>query len=152
MKRAATIFFQVVIVLIAIGAIVFLLWEPQVEGRNIGETLFEIYFTDPFLAYAYIGSIPFFVGLYQAFKALRYVGRRQTFSREVAQALRAVRYCALILICFVIGGEVIILLNRGSDDVAGGIFMGILVTLGSVVVATVAAIGERRVRRVMNTV
>ena len=62
MKRSSTIFLQIVIVLIGIGAVALLLWEPQIEGRNAHATLFEIYFKDPFLAYAYIGSIPFFVG------------------------------------------------------------------------------------------
>ena len=77
MKRSSTIFLQVVIVLIGIGALALLLWEPHVEGRNAHATLFEIYFKDPFLAYAYVASIPFFVALYQAFKVLGYVGQDQ---------------------------------------------------------------------------
>ena len=28
----------------------------------------DIYLRDPFLAYVYVGSIPFFIGLYQAFR------------------------------------------------------------------------------------
>ena len=59
MKRSSTIFLQVVVVLIGIGALAIMLWEPHIEGRNAHATLFEIYFKDPFLAYAYIGSIPF---------------------------------------------------------------------------------------------
>jgi hypothetical protein len=35
------------------------------------------------------------------------------------------------------------MLNHGSDDPAGGVFMGILITFGSIVVATVAALFER---------
>ena len=70
MKRSSTIFLQVVVVLMGIGALGIMLWEPHIEGRNAHATLFEIYFKDPFLAYAYIGSIPFFVALYQAFKVL----------------------------------------------------------------------------------
>src|SRR5882757_4418154 len=65
-----TKFLQAVIVLIGIGALALMLWEPHIEGRNAHATLFEIYFKDPFLAYAYIASIPFFVALYQAFKVL----------------------------------------------------------------------------------
>jgi hypothetical protein len=60
-----TIFLQAVIVLIGIGALALMLWEPHIEGRNAHATLFEIYFNDPFLAYAYLASIPFFVALYQ---------------------------------------------------------------------------------------
>lgn len=70
MKKGPAIFLQTVIVLIGIGALAFMLWEPHIEGRNAHATLFEIYFKDPFLAYAYIASTPFFVALYQAFKLL----------------------------------------------------------------------------------
>ena len=62
MKRSSTIFLQVVIVLIGIGALALMLWEPHIEGRNAHATLFEIYFKDPFLAYAYIGVHSVFRG------------------------------------------------------------------------------------------
>ena len=63
MNRGASFFLRAVLVLIGIGALAFLIWEPRLEGRNAHATLFEIYFRDPFLAYAYLGSIPFFLGL-----------------------------------------------------------------------------------------
>ena len=72
-----TIFLQAVIVLIGIGALALMLWEPHIEGRNAHATFFEIYFKDPFLAYAYLASIPFFVALYQVFKVLGYIGPKQ---------------------------------------------------------------------------
>src|SRR5438094_7968149 len=72
MKRGSTIFLQVVIALLAVGVLALLLWEPQVEGRNVNATQFEIYFKDPFLAYIYLAFVPCFVGLYQAFKILWY--------------------------------------------------------------------------------
>ena len=59
MKRSSTIFLQVVIVLIGIGALAVMLWEPLIEGRNAHATLFQVYFNDPFLAYAYTASIAF---------------------------------------------------------------------------------------------
>ena len=95
MKRSSTIFLQVVIVLIGIGALALMLWEPHIEGRNAHATLFEIYFKDPFLAYAYTASIPFFVALYQAFKVLGYVGRNEVFSQAAVKALRTIKYCAM---------------------------------------------------------
>ena len=45
-------------------------------------TLFQIYFNDPFLAYAYIASLPVFVALYQAFKVLGYAGQNEVFSQD----------------------------------------------------------------------
>ena len=143
MKRSSTIFLQLVIVLIGIAAIALLLWEPRIEGRNAHATNFEIYFKDPFLVLVYIGSIPFFVALYQAFKVLGYAGQNQIFSQAAVNALRTIKYCALAIIGFVVVEEIIIMLNHGNDDAAGGVFMGVLITFGSIVIAAAAAMFER---------
>src|SRR3954471_1932401 len=116
MKRSSTIFLQIVIVLVGVGALALLLWEPQVEGVNAHATNFEIYFKDPFLALVYLGSIPFFVALYQAFKLLGYAGRNKVFSPAAVKALRTIKYCALAIIGFVVVEEIIIMLNHGNDD------------------------------------
>src|SRR6266478_6037132 len=100
MKRSSTIFLQVVIVLIGIGALALLLWEPHIEGRNAHATNFEIYLKDPFLALVYAGSIPFFVALYQAFKVLGYAGQNKVFSQAAVKALRTIKYCAIAIIGF----------------------------------------------------
>ena len=141
MKRSSTIFLQVVIVLIGIGTLALMLWEPHIEGRNVHATLFKIYFKDPALAYAYIASIPFFMALYQAFKVLGYAGQNQVFSQAAVKALRTIKYCAIAIIGFVAVGEIFIMLGN-SDDRAGGVFMGILITFGSIVIATAAAMFE----------
>jgi len=143
MKQSSTIFLQIVIVLIGIGALALLLWEPHLEGRNAHATNFEIYFKDPFLVLVYIGSIPFFVALYQAFKLLGYAGQNKIFSQAAVKALRTIKYCALAIIGFVVVEEIFIMLNHGSDDAAGGVFMGVLITFGSIVIATAAAMFER---------
>jgi len=142
MNRGASLFLRAVLVLIGIGALALLLWEPHTEGRNAHATLFEIYFKDPFLAYAYVGSIPFFVGLYQAFQLLGYAGQNNEFSPSAVSRLRTIKYCAIALIGFVAVGEVFIMLHK-SDDRAGGVFMGVLITFVSIVVATTMAIPER---------
>ena len=63
MKKSSTLFLKVIILLIGIGALALLIWEPQTEGRNVNADLFSIYFRDPFLTYVYVGSIPFFCGV-----------------------------------------------------------------------------------------
>ncbi|HWG59015.1 MAG TPA: DUF2975 domain-containing protein [Candidatus Acidoferrales bacterium] len=141
MKRSS-IFLQAVIVLLGAVAAALLLWEPHIEGRNAHATLFAIYFKDPFLAYAYIASIPFFMALYQAFKVLGYAGRNKAFSQEAVKALRTIKYCAIATVGFVAAGEIFILLGN-SDDRAGGVFMGALFIFGAIAVATAAALCER---------
>lgn len=143
MKKSSTVFLQTVIVLIGIGTFSLLLWEPRIEGRNAHTTLFETYFTDPFLGLVYLGSVPFFIALFQAFKVLGYVGQNKIFSQAAVNALRTIKYCALAIIGFVAAEEIFIMLTHGDDDAAGGVFMGILITFGSVVTATAAAMFER---------
>ncbi len=142
MKRSSTVFLQFVIVLIGMAAGAFLLWEPHIEGRNAHATPFEIYFKDPFLAYAYLASMAFFVALYQAFKVLGYAGQNQVFSPAAVKAMRTIKFCALAMIGFVVVGEIFFILPK-SDDPPAGIFLGLLVTFGSIVIAAAAAMFER---------
>ena len=142
MKRSSTIFLQIVIVLIGIGAVALMLWEPHIEGRNAHATLFEIYFKDPFLAYAYIASIPFFIALYQAFKVLEFVRQNKTFSQATVKALRTIKYCAIAIIGFVALSAIFIMF-ADKDDRPAGVFMRILVAFPSIVIATAAAMFER---------
>ena len=146
MKIAATVFLRAVLVLIGIGALGLLLWEPHLEGRNAHATLFEIYFRDPFLAYAYVGSIPFFVGLYHAFKLLGYAGRNAEFSPPAVRSVRIIRNCAFATIAFVVGAEFIIL-SSDSDDRAGGVFMGVLIAFVSIVIAAAMTVLERTLQK-----
>ncbi|MGD9724466.1 MAG: DUF2975 domain-containing protein [Pirellulales bacterium] len=142
MKRTSTIFLQIVIVLIGIGTLALLLWEPHIEGRNKHATPFEIYFKDPILAYVYTASIPYFVALYQAFKVLGYAGRNTIFSQAAVEALRTIKYCAIAIIGFV-AVSVAFFWFGDPDDRPPGVFMRILVTFPSIVVATAAAMCER---------
>jgi len=145
MKKTSTIFLQVVIVLFGIGVLAALLWEPHLEGRNVHATLFEMYFNDPFLAYVYIGSIPFFVALYQAVKMLGYVGKNKTFSQGTVKALRMIKYCTLVTAVAIVAADAFLMIaaRSGKDDPAGAVMLGIIATFASIVIATAAAVFER---------
>ncbi len=144
MKKSSTIFLQVVIVALSIGVIGLMLWEPRLEGRNAHATLFAIYFKDPFLAYMYIASIPFFVALYQAFRVLEYTGQNEVFSQAAVNALRTIKYCALATAGFIVGAEAYLFIAiRGKDDIAGGVMMGLVAIFASIVIGTAAAVFER---------
>ena len=142
MKRSSTIFLQIVVVLIGFGVLALMLWEPHLEGRNARATPFEVYFKDPFLAYAYVASIAFFVGLYHAFKVLGYAGQNKVFTPAAVKAMRTIKFCAIAIIGFVLVGEVVFVIPN-SDDPPAGIFMGLLITFGSIVAASAAAMSER---------
>jgi len=139
--RGSTAFLQVVIVFIGIAVLAFLLWEPHVEGANAHATPFQMYF-NLFVAYAYVGSIPFFVALYQAFRLLGSIGRNEVFSERSVRALRTIKYCALAVIGFV-AVSVLFMVGGDREDRPGGTFMRLLITFPSIVVATAAAMFER---------
>src|SRR5213593_2511200 len=144
MKRGSTIFLQVVIALLGVGVLALLLWEPQVEGRNVNATQFEIYFKDPFLAYIYLAFVPFFVGLYQAVRMLGYARRNEVFSEPAVRALRIIKYCASLTAIFILGAEgYLFIFVRGTDDIAGGVMMGAFIILVSAIIATAAAVFQR---------
>jgi Protein of unknown function (DUF2975) len=144
MKRSSTVFLQIVVALIGIGALAFMLGEPHIEGRNKHATLFEIYFKDPFLAYAYLASIPFFLALYQAFKLLGYAGQNKVFSPAAVKAMRTIKVCAIAIIGFVAVSVVFMpFSDPDDDDGPQGVVMRILITFGSIVIATAAAMFER---------
>jgi hypothetical protein len=141
MKRSPAIFLQVVVVLVGLGALALLLWEPHTEGRNKHATLLETY-SDPFLAYVYLGSALFFVALYQAFKVLGYAGRDAVFTQAAVRALRTIKTCAVAVIGLV-GASVLFMAFGDPDDRPAGVFMRGLVAVPSAVVATAAAVFER---------
>src|SRR3989344_2139944 len=151
MKRSSTVVLQIVTVLIGVGALAFMLWEPTIEGRNVGATLYQIYFNDPFLAYAYLASIPFFIALYQVFKLLGHIGRDEVYSLKSVRALRTIKYCAMTLVAFVVLAEAyLFIFQRGKDDIAGGVFVGLLLIAIFGVSAIAAGVFERTLQKAVD--
>jgi hypothetical protein len=142
MSKSLSMFFQVMVVLLAIAVAGFLIWEPNVEGVNANATSFaQVYLDDPFLAYVYLASIPFFVGLFHAFKVLGELGQGQ--SQGAARRLQIIRYCAILNIPLVAGAVAFIFSNE-SDDRPPVIMMATLVILASIAVALIAGKLKRK--------
>ena len=136
-------------VFICIATLTFLLWEPHLEGRNVDATTFEIYFKDPFLAYVYLGSVPFFVALYRAFSLFGDVRQTRTFSQGTVDALRAIKTCAIILLGFIAGGVVFIIMFGDGEDRPAGIFMSFLATSGASAIAIAASMFARQLQNAL---
>lgn len=149
MKSSSALFLQVIIVLIGIGTLGLMLWEPHLEGRNAHATTFEIYFKDPFLAYVYVGSVPFFVALQRAFGLLGQVRRDGTFSQATVNALRTIKGCAMAIVGFVAGAVIFIVAFGDGEDRPAGVFMCGLVALGASVIAVAAAMFTRNLQRAL---
>ena len=143
MRSSTALFFQAATVLLGIVTLAFLLWEPHLEGRNAHATPVEIYFKDPFLAYVYLGSTPYFVALYRAFGLFRHIRKNGVFSQETVEALRTIKRCAIALVGFVAGAAVFILIFGDKEDRPPGIFMSFLALLASSAIAVAATMFAR---------
>jgi hypothetical protein len=144
MNRSAATFFQFVIVVTGMVMLALMLWEPHLEGRNVNATVFQVYFNDPFLAYAYAASIPGFMLLYQAFQALAHVREGRTFSPATVKAVRTVKFCAMTVIGFLLGGEAwLFLYQSGKEDIAGGVAIGLFFIVVFAGIAAGATMCER---------
>lgn len=150
MKTSTALILQTAIALFGIATLAFMFVMPHFEGRNAHATVFEVYFKDPFLAYACIGSIPFFLALYRAFKLFGQVRQTGAFSPSTVAALRTIKRCAFVLIAFVAGAIVFILMAGDGDDRPQGIVMGLFVILCSGIVATVAALFARNLQNTLS--
>lgn len=133
--------------LIGIVALAIMIRFPLTEGRAANLDLFSIY-ADPFILFGTLASIPFFVALYQAFKLLGCIGQNKVFSPNSVKALRAIKYCAILLSFLIAMAAITVRISYGisptkDDDPAGFIAISIVATFISIVVATAAAVFER---------
>lgn len=142
MKPRSIVFLQVVIVLIAVAALLFLVRAPLTEGRAKNLDLPAIYL-DPLILFGYVSSIAFFVALYKTFILLGYIKQNEMFSAKPVKALRSIRQCAIILgILIVLAATYIRLFHAKEDDPAGVLALSIIAVFITVVVATAAAVFE----------
>ncbi len=142
MKSNSTIFLQGVIILIGILLLGLMIRLPLTEGRAENLELLSIY-TDPFILYIYAASIPFFIVLYKAFKLLGYIRQNEVFSINSLNALKNIKYCAIVLgALIVLAGIFIKLFHNKNDDPAGFLTLCFVTTIVSLTVATFAQVFE----------
>jgi hypothetical protein len=149
MLKVSTVFLQTTLVLIGLAALVILIRFPLTEGRASNLDLFSIY-ADPFIIYAYVASISFFIALYNAFILLGYISNNKAFTTNAAKALKIIKYCAIALSAFIVLGAVFIKITHDkADDSAGFLAMSVLATFVSIIVATLATLSEKLLQDVL---
>lgn len=142
-KKGSTSFLKFVIFIVALLSAAILLWFPHLEGRNDNATLFQIYFTDPFLAYIYLASTPYFVALYQAFQLLGLIELNQAFSMASVTKLRNIKRCAFAIIFFGVGCTPFFLQAAQAEDAPGFMVIELVIIVAAITVATFAAVLQK---------
>ncbi|HEK9100507.1 DUF2975 domain-containing protein [Bacillus pfraonensis] len=136
-KQGSTIFLKVVIFLISIAVL-------KVASRDAAAHPETDYLQYPFLVYAYVLRIPFYVALYQAFKLLAYIDKNMAFSELSVRALKYIKYCAIIISILIVVGIIIsIAIFYGSEDITSIIMLALISMFASSVIATFAAVLQR---------
>lgn len=149
MRKSSTLFLKFVILLIAVATFTGLAWFPKTEGRAANLDLISIY-SDPLIIYIFLASTPFFVALRQAFKLLGYVDKNKIFSQAAVGSVRIIKYCALAIPVFIMGGQAFIVLNANGEDFAGPVALGVYATFASIVIATAVAILEKLLQKAVD--
>lgn len=143
LKKSSTGFLKFVLLLIAAAVLTGILWFPQTEGRAVNLDPVSIY-SDPFIIFIYIGTIPFFYGLYQAFKLLNLIDANKAFSQSAVNTLSNMKFASIALIIFIVLALIFIRLNaNGDDDPAGPTALGIVVSFAVAVIATACGVFQR---------
>jgi hypothetical protein len=146
MKKKTALFLKSLIIIFGALVLIFLIRVPLKEGRAVNLDLYQIY-ADPFILFGYVASVPFFVGLYKCYQLPDYIGQKETFSFKAINALKTIKYCALLFCVFIIAAAIfIVLFHNKEDDPAGFIALCILTTVLSCVVAFTASIFEKRLQ------
>lgn len=143
MKRNLIVLVQVAVALVGAAALAFIVLEPLGEGRNVHATLFEVYFNDAFLAYAYASSLLFFAALARTWRLLGRLRTGAVSAADVAAGVRFVKCCMAALAVLVAAPVAYLMIARPGDDVAGGVAMG----TGLIVLFGGAAAGARLLER-----
>lgn len=142
MKNAPTLFLNSVIFLIAAAALAILIRFPLTEGRAVNLDLISIY-SDPFIIFVYVSSLPFFAALFQAGKLLKFIEKNTIFSMPAIKALKNIKYYAVSIILLLLVAMGWIRFASGGEDSAGAIAVGIVLTIVSIVVATAAGVFQK---------
>lgn len=138
----STVFLQGVLFVLALGALFLMIYLPSIEGRAEGLSVFKIY-SDPFVLYGYLLSIPFFVALYQALQLLVLIQRSEVFSLVAVKRLRNIKWCGYILAIGILAAGVFVRISNPDEDAAGFMMLCLVCTLSSVVVGTAAGVFQK---------
>lgn len=137
MKHGSTIFLKGVIFLIGVGVLALCLFVLPIGIRT------DVVGYRQILLGLYVPAIPFFIALYQALKLLGYIDKNTAFSDLSVQALKNIKYCAVIISGLFVVGMPYIFQVADKDDAPGIVLIGCTIIAASIVIAVFAAVLQK---------
>lgn len=151
MKKGSTIFLRGVIAVIGLAVLALCIFGLPVIGREVFEYIYEFaYLKYPFLISLYITALAFFFALYQTFKLLNYIDKNTAFSELTIQALKKIKYSAIVMSALYLLNMPIVFLLADKDDAPGGVIIGMVFALSPLVVAVFAAVLQKLVQNAID--
>lgn len=141
MKQGSTLFLKIVLLIIGLVALTlcFLIFPLGIMSDTTG--LYR-----PIIVGLYLPAVPFFYALYQAFKLLSYIDKSVAFSELSVQALKNIKYCAVVIAGIFTAGMPYIFYAGDRDDAPGVVALGLVIIFVSIVIATFAAVLQKLIQ------
>lgn len=138
LKRGPTFFLRIVTSLLGLGVLLLCVFVLPVGIRSDITGLYR-----PILLGMYVPAVPFFFALYQTFKLLNYIDSNTAFSDLSIQALKNIKYCAVIISALYAVGMPYIFYVADKDDAPGAAAIGFVIVFAAMVIAVFAAVLQR---------
>ncbi len=141
MKHGTTLFLKIAVILIGLPVLgLCIFWLPS--GAD--------YLHYPILTGVYASAITFFVALYQAFKLLGYIDNSKAFSELSVNALKHIKYCAIIISILYAVIAPLVYPIADADDAPGLVAIPLLIIFASSVVAVFAAVLQKLLKEAID--
>jgi hypothetical protein len=152
-KRGSTTFLKIIIILVEIAVLaVCIYFLPESARRDAIERPGD-YSLYPLLVCAYGISITFSVALYQIFKLLTYIEKKNAFSEFSLQSLKVIKKCTFTVIFFIFLAIVYlrVLVEFTGDDAAGPISLGLIGILATSIIAAIVDVLQKPIKNFLDT-
>lgn len=149
MKQGSTLFLRAAVILMGVPVLALGIvgagWLPD---HPVSPEYSRILY--PIIIGMYISVIPFFVVLYQAFRLLNFIDQNKAFSHFSVNALKKIKFSALI-ICLIYAAVIpFFYLAAQLDDAPGLIIVGMIPGFASMVIAVFAAVLQRLLKEAID--
>lgn len=150
MKKSSTLFLKFALIMLGLLALGFcLLLFFGFEGEGIRQVPYLMRFLDPFLILIFTTLVPFYSALVQAWKILTYVDKNMAFSLHSIQALKNIKYCAVIMSILYVSAMPIVFKFADQDDAPGIVLIWMVVIGVPIVIAVFSAVLEKLVKNAL---
>lgn len=145
MKSASTFFLKITIILIGLSVSILCIF---VLPAGITSDITGMFV--PILVGMYIPAIPFFVGLFHAYKLLIYIDKKVAFSEISIKSLKIIKLCGVLISMAYALGLPYIFYVADKDDAPGVALIGLIFTISPALVSILAANLQRLLQNALN--